>query len=609
MARQKVASKAGPTTPTVADEEPPPAYPVHLVKSALLLIILGFISLAVQLALHPLYGSTPTSLNHSKVELLACLLSVLLPVNSPSLSEPISLFALATWSAYAPYASYALAKWTSNWKNPVLGSGVTEVMVLLPLVTIGVALVRRWNTTKLGFLPGPMSVKAVVAISAFNFLNRLEAWLWGHLPLGGYIHSANILVTAAALLVVGAAISQPKGQVQAQAQMSRQASAFKPSVAVPVYKRLLPCLLPMFAAFLALSVPPSATPRMPYMRGSASSRSSLVHPPATVRVLARTHSITGLILVGEHVEEGFRFLRVDHSLLGGRWMGAKVAPGSRNDVGDSIYSTFVLQEAVRLGKNESQNAENERALFIGLGVGIAAEAFIAHGINTTIVEIDPAVYAYAREYFSLPEPAQVYIEDAGEWVQDHASLAEDDKYDYVVHDCFSGGAVPEHIFTLEFWESLKKVVKPDGVLAVNFAGKLASEPARAIFLTLQRSFGRCRAFHDHLSAEFDVTYEFFNVVLFCTPLSATPPAFRKRTNADYLSSRLRRHILSELERREIEPERLLGLDLEPGLLEEGEEQWILREGGNRLEEWQKPNAVEHWTVMREVLPDVFWETY
>lgn len=39
-------------------------------------------------------------------------------------------------------------------------------------------------------------------------------------------------------------------------------------------------------------------------------------------------------------------------------------------------------------------------------------------------------------------------------------------YDIVVHDCFSGGGVPEHLFTLEFWEDLKAVIHPDGVVVV-----------------------------------------------------------------------------------------------------------------------------------------------
>lgn len=96
-------------------------------------------------------------------------------------------------------------------------------------------------------------------------------------------------------------------------------------------------------------------------------------------------------------------------------------------------------------------------------------------MSTTIVEIDPAVYAAARQYFGLPDPGpgRVFLEDARGWVikkraEIVASSGEvkQELYDIVVHDCFSGGGLPKHIFTLEFWEDLKLVMNPEGVLAV-----------------------------------------------------------------------------------------------------------------------------------------------
>jgi len=83
----------------------------------------------------------------------------------------------------------------------------------------------------------------------------------------------------------------------------------------------------------------------------------------SIRVLDRAFSNTGLILVGEHMQEEFRFMRADHSLLGGRWVGKKIAPGT-NGLGDSIYSTFVLQEAVRLVRREYKPPSKQHALFM-----------------------------------------------------------------------------------------------------------------------------------------------------------------------------------------------------------------------------------------------------
>jgi spermidine synthase len=93
-----------------------------------------------------------------------------------------------------------------------------------------------------------------------------------------------------------------------------------------------------------------------------------------------------------------------------------------------------------------------------------------HNISTTIVEVDPAVYRAARTFFGLPDPAEIFLEDAREWAANKRVKIEAGQnevlFDIVVHDCFSGGGVPEHIYTLEFWNDLKASLQPDGLLVV-----------------------------------------------------------------------------------------------------------------------------------------------
>jgi spermidine synthase len=40
------------------------------------------------------------------------------------------------------------------------------------------------------------------------------------------------------------------------------------------------------------------------------------------------------------------------------------------------------------------------------------------------------------------------------------------KYDYIVHDVFTGGVEPVELFTLEFMEGLGSLLKDDGVIAI-----------------------------------------------------------------------------------------------------------------------------------------------
>jgi len=112
----------------------------------------------------------------------------------------------------------------------------------------------------------------------------------------------------------------------------------------------------------------------------------------------------------------------------------------------------------------------------GLGAGISASALIKHNLSTTVIEIDPAVYEAAIKYFGMPVlgPGHIFLEDARSWIQRHhaevirtqSERHQEDLYDIVIHDCFSGGGVPEHIFTVEFWEELKSIMHPDGLVAV-----------------------------------------------------------------------------------------------------------------------------------------------
>jgi spermidine synthase len=81
----------------------------------------------------------------------------------------------------------------------------------------------------------------------------------------------------------------------------------------------------------------------------------------------------------------------------------------------------------------------------------------------SVIEIDPVVHKFARKYFGLPR-LNVFYEDGREFVE--KSVRTGDKWDYVVHDVFTGGSVPAHMFTIEMWNSVKSVLTRDGVVAV-----------------------------------------------------------------------------------------------------------------------------------------------
>ena len=107
-----------------------------------------------------------------------------------------------------------------------------------------------------------------------------------------------------------------------------------------------------------------------------------------------------------------------------------------------------------------------------------------HDLDTTIVEIDQAVYDAAHRYFGLPAPGpgRLFIEDARAWVHNRSmtmtqsstttapvnndDVASPQLFDIVVHDCFSGGGIPAHLYTQQFWQELKNIVRSNAIVAV-----------------------------------------------------------------------------------------------------------------------------------------------
>lgn len=110
-------------------------------------------------------------------------------------------------------------------------------------------------------------------------------------------------------------------------------------------------------------------------------------------------------------------------------------------------------------------------LFSGLGVGIIAHSLDLHGINVEAVELDPVIPYYATRYFNLPFTLKQTVMDGAEFVK----KADSSKYDYVVHDIFTGGSISGILLTRSFFKDLKATLKPHGILALVISPSHLSE--------------------------------------------------------------------------------------------------------------------------------------
>lgn len=122
-------------------------------------------------------------------------------------------------------------------------------------------------------------------------------------------------------------------------------------------------LLSAFAALWRTLQPHLVNPVLPHPLTEV-----YTHPSYPLQVLSAEQSVTGLITVGQWLPppneddagsqlHSARYLRASHSVLGGVWTHNKVQRLDDDKpledsygfpLGDSIYSTFVIQEAARL---------------------------------------------------------------------------------------------------------------------------------------------------------------------------------------------------------------------------------------------------------------------
>jgi spermidine synthase len=110
----------------------------------------------------------------------------------------------------------------------------------------------------------------------------------------------------------------------------------------------------------------------------------------------------------------------------------------------------------------------EDVLCIGMGVGIVPMEFARDGARVDVVEINPAVLPVARDYFDFQrDKVQLFIGDGRQFVNEAKG-----RYDAVVLDAFLGDSCPSHLMTREAFQSMRRALRPEGVLVINTFAEL-----------------------------------------------------------------------------------------------------------------------------------------
>lgn len=504
---------------------------------------------AIKTSLRPLLGSAVSEF--CSVQVLTGILvlcKVVVPWCVPKKSTASIRLALVLLSAYAKRISFQITTTLFTWTSrPVIGSIMAQTLILFPFYAIVVS------------IPLSLSKCLISVLSALALSNFIPA--------------------VSPLFIFGLA-----------ALSDLTLSQFKFTIRSVHFG----CVL-----FLVLSSHIFA-PSIPHSHLFPLQSFPHCHPSyPNLCILNSTHSVTGQVVVGEifpgqnsPYSTPIRYLRVDHSLVGGVWLD----PNSLETI-QSIYPAFFVQEAVRLIEPQP---ENRNAILLGLGIGVVAEGLVNHNYFCSILELDPAVYEAANKYFNLPRTSEVIIEDAAIWADKYKQSQRTKKYGIVIHDFFSGGGVPSQLFTSQFWDVIgEKVLAEDGILVVNFYGSYRSIITESIARTLQEVFPSCIMLHDKLGSDTIKYDEPLNMIIFCRKLP-TKLHFRDTTSLDWGSSQLRKYIFSTLQQRILSLAEIAQLPAE---------KFLITEQYNPLEQFQRSNSLEHWKIMNEVLPPQAWELY
>jgi spermidine synthase len=141
---------------------------------------------------------------------------------------------------------------------------------------------------------------------------------------------------------------------------------------------------------------------------------------------------------------------------------------------------------------EGYTTNLQDVLCIGLGVGIVPRELAENGVRVDVVEINPTVVPLAERFFDFnPAQSSVTIGDGRYFVN-----KVDKTYDAVVLDAFLGDSSPSHLMSQEAFASMKRVLKPGGVLVINSFGDLSEGKnffAASLFKTLRSVFPHVRA--------------------------------------------------------------------------------------------------------------------
>jgi len=277
-------------------------------KSAVLLGLIAISANVSELSLSPVYGSIPSGRWHPYVVMASAFIgwstNLVLRRNLPFKPE----YLIAVIAIYIPMVQFMLFK-LSNTFTGYWGPTITESLTLLPLMSLSISCVATY-------------------LEEADFTS-LPRWLGDAMPgIGSWAFYKLAERTSAQLL------HSQMGKSFFQTRMGLQ-MILGASYSLVAPSKLLLWTIPGLLHTAVLNTHVASPVALQSLNKTLMTEGFMI--------LDRRESITGYVSVVENMQQGFRVMRCDHSLLGGEWTKFPAQP-----VAEPIYGVFVMLEAVRL---------------------------------------------------------------------------------------------------------------------------------------------------------------------------------------------------------------------------------------------------------------------
>ena len=302
-----------------------------LLAGVALLVLTAFYSPIFVLSLAPVYGSAPAKIFHSYGVAVIGVAGWFAKDWVQRLSNRRAVYLLPVLAIWAPSLEYFLLQQSTSYGNP-LGPVITGLLSYYPLVFFSAACGGKLVQSGLNLAQeGEIASEHVPLLSSYLVYSVGE-------------HFANWFIARC---------------IGATSLFSTASLQFLTTI---LYAAVVPSKL------LLLAIPSvifSLTSNVHIPFGHSMEKVNTVLQPEGYALLARQDSSTGYISVLENLEDGFRVMRCDHSLLGGQW--TKMPPSYAPAVYDPIYAVFTMLEAVRLVETdhgEHRADANSKALVV-----------------------------------------------------------------------------------------------------------------------------------------------------------------------------------------------------------------------------------------------------